>query len=104
MTDLRAVTRLATRCAALATLCLLAACASAPVQEMSDARQAITAAEEAGADTYAPEALHDAKRLLDSAEDKLQRAAYSGARVDAREARRRAADALRAAQESPDRE
>lgn len=81
---------------------LLAACASAPVQEMSDARQAIHAAEEAGAAELAPEALSEARRLLSSAEQKLQYRAYSGARHDAREARRRAADALRAAKAKED--
>lgn len=95
MTDVRASSRLVARCAALAVLLLLGACASAPVQEMSDARQAIHAAEEAGAAEFAPAMLQDAKRMLTSAERKLQRQAYSGARVDAREARRLAAEALR---------
>ena len=96
MTDVRARSRLVTRCAAIAALVLLAGCASAPVQEMSDARQAIHAAEEAGAAEYAPEALREAKRLLTSAERKLQREAYASARMDARDARRRATDALNA--------
>ena len=81
----------------LAALAILAACATAPVQEMSDARQAIPAAEEAGAAERAPEALRDAKRLLTSAERKLQREAYASARHDAREARLRAAEALKTA-------
>lgn len=96
MTDVRARSRLVTRWVAVAALLLLAGCASAPVQEMSDARQAIQAAEEAGAAQYAPEALQDAKRLLTSAERKLQREAYQSARIDAREARRRATEALSA--------
>ncbi len=75
MTDVRARSRRVTRCAAVAALLLLAGCATAPVQEMSDARQAIQAAEEAGAAEYAPEALQDARRLLTSAERKLQREA-----------------------------
>jgi hypothetical protein len=83
------------RCAAVAALLVMAGCAGLPVQEMSDARQAIQAAEEAGAAHYAPEALSDAKRLLTSAERKLERQAYGSARTDAREARRRAAEALR---------
>jgi cell division septation protein DedD len=97
MIDVRARTRLVPRCVAVAALTLLAACVSAPVQEMSDARQAIHAAEEAGAATLAPDALREAKRLLTSAERKLQREAYASARQDAREARRRAAEALEAA-------
>jgi hypothetical protein len=95
MTHVRAGTRRVTRLAAVAALLVLAACASAPVQEMSDARQAIQAAEEAGAATYAPDVLQEAKRLLTSAERKLQREAYTGARLDAREARRKAHEALR---------
>ena len=87
---------MAARLAAVAALLLLAACAGAPVQEMSDARQAIQAAEEAGAREHAPGAFSDAQKLLSSAEQKLQIRAYSGARHDAREARRRAAEALRA--------
>lgn len=83
---------------AVAALLLSAACASIPVQEMSDARQAIQAAEEAGAATLAPEPLREAKRLLTSAERKLQREAYTAARLDAREARRQATEALQVAQ------
>jgi predicted S18 family serine protease len=94
MIDLPAGARRAGPFAAVALLLLLAGCASAPVQEMSDARQAIQAAEEAGAAYYAPETLSDAKRLLTSAERKLQREAYASARADAREARRLATEAL----------
>jgi len=83
--------------AVVAVVLLLGGCAGAPVQEMSDARQAIQAAEEAGAAEVAPETLQDAKRLLTSAERKLQREAYGAARADAREARRLASEALRVA-------
>jgi hypothetical protein len=97
MTVVRSRTRLAARFAALAALLFLSACVTAPpVQEMSDARQAIQAAEEAGAENHAPEQLLAAKRLLTSAERKLQREAYASARQDAREARRWAAAALEA--------
>lgn len=89
-----------TRLLASLGLLFLAACATIPVQEMSDARQAIQAAEEAGAVEHAPAALRNAKRLLTSAERKLQRQAYSSARVDAREARRHAAEALRSSRRS----
>ncbi|HUG98360.1 MAG TPA: DUF4398 domain-containing protein [Gammaproteobacteria bacterium] len=102
MTDVRARIRLAPRWVAVAALVLLAACVSAPVQEMSDARQAIQAAEEAGAAELAPAALQEAKRLLTSAERKLQREAYASARQDARDARRRAAQALEAARAQGD--
>ncbi len=47
----------------------LAGCATAPpVQEMSDARQAISAAKEAGADKLAVEQLDQAEVLLQDAE------------------------------------
>jgi hypothetical protein len=102
MTDFRARIGLGTRSVAVGILLLLAACATAPVQEMSDARQAIQAAEEAGAATRAPDALNEAKRLLTSAERKLQREAYASARQDARESRRRAAEALEASRTGAD--
>ena len=52
---------------------LLSACATAPpVQEMSDARQAIAAAREAGAGEFAPNELLKAEALLDGAEDYLE--------------------------------
>jgi len=88
--------------AVVAVLLLLGGCAGAPVQEMSDARQAIQAAEEAGAGEVVPGTLQDAKRLLTSAERKLQREAYGAARADAREARRLATEALRAARTRED--
>jgi Domain of unknown function (DUF4398) len=80
----------------------LAACAGAPVQEMSNARQAIKAAREAGAEAQAPQTLSEAQALLDRAQDNLQRRAYRDARRDAIAARGKAAEALDAAQ-SPDR-
>lgn len=81
----------------LAVMTALTACAGPPVQEMSDARQAINAAEEAGADEHAPGLLQQARISLDAAEKKLEKRAYNGARRDEREARRRAAEALRVA-------
>ncbi|NND37132.1 MAG: DUF4398 domain-containing protein [Gammaproteobacteria bacterium] len=48
-------------------------CATAPpVQEMSDARQAIAAAREAGAEDLAPAGLAQAEELLDGAEAQLE--------------------------------
>ncbi len=90
------------RLAALAVSLVLVGCASAPVQEMSDARQAIQAAADAGAEEAAPEALQDARLLLDRAQKKLARQAYNSARTDAKEARRRAAEALEAARAQED--
>lgn len=65
-----------------------------PVQEMSDARQAIAVAREAGAAQLAPDDLHAAESFLQSALRKLSERAYSQARIDAVEAKNRALDAL----------
>lgn len=87
------ITRLTAGFARLTILLVLAACAGPPVQEMSDARQAIQAAEAAGADQYAPVVLQQAVEYLDSAEQKLEKRAYNGARTDARLARQKATHA-----------
>jgi hypothetical protein len=76
----------------------LAACAGAPVQEMSDARQAIRAAFDAGADRVAPESLTAAREYIQRAEANLQRRNYRDARRDAVAARGKAVEALGAAQ------
>lgn len=80
-------------------LLALAACAGPPVQEMSDARQAIEAAEEAGALQHAPMQLRFARDLVSSAESKLEKKAYNQARRDARLAREKAVEALNIALE-----
>ena len=76
----------------------LAACAGAPVQEMSNARQAIRAARDAGAEKTAPQELNEAEALLNRAEDSLERRAYREARRNAIAARDKAAEALGATQ------
>ena len=86
--------------AALLAGLLLAACAGPPVQEMSDARQAIQAARDAGAEQHAPVPLRQASDYLDSAEIKLQKRAYNGARKDARLAREKANQAMSIAHQS----
>ena len=53
----------------------LTACAGAPVQEMSNARQASKAARDAGAEKRAPQTLHEAQTLLARAQDNLVRRA-----------------------------
>jgi len=58
-------------------------CASAPTQEMSDARQAIQAAREAGAEDHAPQALGSAESLLSRAEQAIGGGSYDQAREDA---------------------
>lgn len=78
---------LATRIRLTAITLVLTACASAPVQEMSDARQAIYSAEAAGAAQRAPDTLLAARRLLQEAQTRLEAGAYDNARQHALDAR-----------------
>jgi Domain of unknown function (DUF4398) len=71
---------------------------SPPVQEMSDARQAISAAEQANAARFAPDTLGDARRYLQQAEQQLQQQAFGPARANAVRAKNRAAQALASSQ------
>jgi cell division protein FtsL len=75
-------------------LVCLAACAGAPVQEMSDARQAISAARAAGAEARAPQDFQAAQSAIERAESRLQLHEYSQARLAAVEAKRDASAAL----------
>jgi hypothetical protein len=73
---------------------LLAACAGAPVQEMSDARQAVAAAEQAlGGKPATPDVIA-ARQYLQSAQSALDANDFSTAREDARLARQLALRAL----------
>jgi hypothetical protein len=84
---------------ALTAAAALAACVtSPPVQEMSDARQAISAAEQADANRLAPDSLTDARRFLAEAERQIQQSAYGPARMNAVRAKNRAAQALSSSQ------
>jgi hypothetical protein len=86
---------------ALATLVVgVSGCASAPVQEMSNARQTIRAARDAGAETVAPEQLNQAQDLLLRAEGSLKRREFRRAKRAAVEAHGKAAEALQATQPS----
>lgn len=78
----------------------LAACATAPVQEMSDARQAIRSAEAVGAAQRSPESLTAAQRLLRKAQVYLETGAYDDARRYALDARAQAIKAREAASQS----
>jgi PBP1b-binding outer membrane lipoprotein LpoB len=74
---------------------LLAGCVmSPPVQEMSDARQAINAAEQADAGRVAADTLAAARRFLAEAEQQIQEQAYGPARMNAVRAKNRAVLAL----------
>ena len=78
----------------LATLLLASACETGPpVQEMSDARQAIAVAREAGAEAHAAAELLAAEQFLHSAEQKLSAQAYADARRDALQAKSKALSA-----------
>ncbi len=79
----------------LATLLALFGCQTAPVQEMSDARQAITVATKAGAEEHAAPLLKAAVDYLQSAEGFLNDRKYELARRDAVSAKSSALDALR---------
>lgn len=84
---------------ALVVLLASAGCmAGPPVQEMSNARQVIRAAREAGAAEVSRQSLDEAERLLGQAEAQLQRGEYRAARRDANAAREKAAEALRVVQ------
>lgn len=79
----------------LAILLSLSACISAPVQEMSNARQAISAAQQAGADKTAPHVMEQAQRLLDQAEQRLNEKMFRDARRSAIAAKHEALRALK---------
>ncbi|MDA0679215.1 MAG: DUF4398 domain-containing protein [Proteobacteria bacterium] len=79
----------------LLVLAGLAACETGPpVQEMSDARQAIAVARQAGAELLAPDDMRAAQSYLDSAQRKLSERSNAQARSDAIQAKNRAIDAL----------
>ena len=85
--------------AVIAVIVNIAACESSPpVQEMSDARQAIAVAKRAGAEELAPYHLASAEEYLASAKEANNERAYSRARRDAKQARMKALDALREAE------
>jgi len=78
----------------------LSGCVGAPVQEMSNARQAVRAAQRAGADQHAPEILLEAQKLLAQASSNLSRGEYRAARDQAEQARAKALEARRLAEEA----
>jgi sialic acid synthase SpsE len=83
---------------AVIVILTLSACAGAPVQEMSNARQAIRAARDAGAENVAAQEFTEARALLERAEASLQSREYRDARRNAVAARGKAVRALEAAQ------
>lgn len=82
----------------LTLLCVgMVGCVGAPVQEMSNARQAIKAARDAGADQVAPQEMSEAQSLLEQAETNLHKGAWRDARRNAIDAKSKAAEAMVAA-------
>ncbi|KAA3627772.1 MAG: DUF4398 domain-containing protein [Proteobacteria bacterium] len=81
-------------------LSVMFGCASAPVQEMSDARQSIAAARDAGAAQLAPKSLSEAERYLEQAKQLLDKGLFDQARQSARTARELALEARRKVLES----
>lgn len=73
--------------------CLLSGCASAPIQEMSDARQSLQAAHAAGAETHAPAVMQQAQQSLSAAEESLAHHAYGSAKNEATTAKQAAVTA-----------
>jgi len=84
----------------VALLSLTACETTPPVQEMSDARQAIAVAKEAGAEEYAAFHLKAAEDYLDTAKKALDDGAYSEARRNAKHAKVKALDALKETESS----
>jgi hypothetical protein len=83
--------------------CLLGCVAGPPVQEMSDARQAIAAAKTAGVTPATSSEYQSAQAAIERAEGHLEAHEYTRAKLAAQAAKRHAAAALANAQhaESP---
>ena len=79
---------------------LITGCAGIPVQEISDARQAVRAAEEVGADQHAPIHYERAETLLGRAERAMADGDYEKARGEATFAREEAVKARERSLES----
>lgn len=77
---------------AMITVVALSSCATAPIQEMSDARQALQAARDAGTQQHAPRYQRDAEAYLQEAERNLGdgNPGYKPARENAVAAKQRA--------------
>jgi hypothetical protein len=88
------------RVLATCLMIVISACAGAPVQEMSDARQAVRAAQAAGAEERAPAELAEARRLIADAQQHLQRHEYRLAEDTAVAARKQALRALEISREA----
>jgi outer membrane murein-binding lipoprotein Lpp len=84
----------------LSVFCLTGCPSGPPVQELSDARQAISAATTAGATPSTSPDLYAAQAAITRAESHLEAKEYVRARLAAQEAKRHATAALNNAQHS----
>jgi hypothetical protein len=98
--NLRRILDLPVLAVALLGASLASGCAGWPVQEMSNARQAIVAAQKAGAEQYAPGKLAEAQRLLANAKSHSSKGDYRTARDEAELARDRAIEARKLAEQA----
>jgi hypothetical protein len=101
--EIQVIHRLASRPALILLLLFAAAaggCAGLPAQEMSNARQALRAATNAGADKAAPELMAEARGLLDQAKTSLDARDYRAAREHAEQARSKAVEARHLAEDA----
>lgn len=79
----------------LGLLSFLGGCATAPTQEMADARAAVRVATDVGAPRYAPQSLERAQRELARAKLALEAGRFDAAKNDAEIARQEAVKAAR---------
>jgi hypothetical protein len=86
----------------LGAVCLAGCRTAPPVQEMSDARQAIAAARSAGAAQGSSPEFDAAQLAITRAESHLQAQEYTRARYAALQAKHHAAAALATAQQHPE--
>ena len=93
-------TRFQTLLAIVALAAGAAGCAGWPVQEMSNARQAISAAQKAGAERYAPEPYAEARKLLSDASASARKGDYRAAHDQAELSREKAIEARQAAEKA----
>jgi outer membrane murein-binding lipoprotein Lpp len=84
----------------IGVLCLTGCPSGPPVQELSDARQAIVAATTAGATPSTSPDLYAAQAAITRAETHLEAREYVRARLAAEEAKRHATAALNSTQQS----
>ena len=78
---------------------LVSGCAAVPIQAISDARQAIDAATQAGGDLKAAQQMQEARGAMAQAETALKNVQYKRARDLAQQARAKAIEAQRASEQ-----